>query len=94
MVEAAFARLGARPGATLSDYQKMSRAAGFEISHVEERLSDIRTHYDNLADQLAKPVAGLDADAATSITQSISRWQVALANGDITWGCFIARKPI
>lgn len=94
IVEAAFARLGARPGATLSDYQKMSRAAGFEISHVEERSSDIRTHYDKLADQLAKPVAGLEADAAASIVQSIARWQVALANGDITWACFVARKPV
>lgn len=94
MVEAAFARLGASAGATISDYQKMARAAGFEISHVEERMGDIRTHYDKLAGQLAKPVAGLDGDAVASIAKSISRWQAALASGYITWACFVARKPV
>ena len=94
MVEAAFARLGASAGATISDYEKMAGAAGFEISHVEERMSDIRTHYDKLADQLAKPIAGLDADSAAAIGKSISRWQAALANGHITWACFVAKKPV
>jgi cyclopropane fatty-acyl-phospholipid synthase-like methyltransferase len=93
MVEAAFARLGASAGATVRDYQEMALAAGFEISHVEERLKDIETHYDKLADQLAKPVAGLHADAKASIAKSISHWQAALAGGHITWACFVARKP-
>ena len=94
MVEAAFARLGASAGATISDYQKMARAAGLEVSYVEERQEDIRTHYDRLAGQLAKPVAGLDADAVASIAKSISRWQAALANGYVTWACFVAHKPV
>jgi len=94
MVEAAFARLGASAGATIGDYQKMARAAGLEVSFVEERLDDIRTHYDRLSGQLAEPVAGLDADAVASITKSISRWQAALAKGYITWACFVARKPV
>jgi len=93
MVEAAFARLGASAGATISDYQEMARAAGFETSHVEERLGDIKTHYDKLAAELTKPVIGLDADALASIAKSISRWQAALAKGYITWACFVARKP-
>jgi cyclopropane fatty-acyl-phospholipid synthase-like methyltransferase len=93
MVEAAFARLGAGAGATISDYQEMARAANFEISHVEERLGDIKTHYDKLAAELAKPATGLDADALASIANSISRWQAALAKGHITWACFVARKP-
>ena len=93
MVEAAFARLGASAGATISDYQKMARDAGFEVLHVEERLDDIRTHYDKLAEQLAGPDVSLDADARASITKSISRWQDALAHGYVTWGCLIARKP-
>lgn len=93
MVEAAFARLGASAGATISDYTKMAGDAGFEISNVEERKRDITTHYDKLAAQLARPVAGLDADALASIGQSISRWQAALANGHITWACLVARKP-
>lgn len=92
MVEAAFARLGASAGATIGDYQKMALAAGFEISHMEERQTDVKTHYDKLADQLAKPVAGLDADTKASIAESISHWQAALASGYITWGCFVARK--
>jgi len=94
MVEAAFARLGASAGATMGDYQKMARAAGLEVSFVEERLEDIRTHYDRLSGQLAEPVAGLDADAVASIAKSVSRWQAALAKGYITWACFVARKPV
>lgn len=93
MVEAAFARLGVSAGATISDYQEMARAAGFEISHVEERLGDIKTHYDKLAAELTGPVIGLDADTLASIAKSISRWQAACAKGYITWACFVARKP-
>lgn len=93
MVEAAFARLGAGAGATVSDYQDMARAAGFEISDFEERQSDIKTHYDKLAEQLARPIAGLNDDTLSSISESISRWQAALAGGHITWACFVARKP-
>jgi cyclopropane fatty-acyl-phospholipid synthase-like methyltransferase len=93
MVEAAFARLGASTGATIADYQEMAQAAGFEVLFAEERLDDIRTHYDKLADQLATPIASLDADALASIANSISHWQAALAQGHITWACFVARKP-
>ena len=93
MVEAAFARLGARAGATIGDYRHMASSAGFEMSHVEERASDIRTHYDKLAEQLARGVPGLAPEAAASIAQSISRWRAALAAGHITWACFVARKP-
>jgi len=93
MVEAAFARLGASAGATISDYQALARAAGFEIAHVEERLDDIKTHYDKLATALTRPVTGLNADALGSISKSISRWQAALAKSYITWACFVARKP-
>ena len=92
-VEAAFARLGASAGATINDYQAMAREAGLEISHVEERLSDIRTHYDKLAARLVEPVAGIDADALAAISDSISRWQEALADGHISWACFVAFKP-
>lgn len=93
IVEAAFARLGASAGATISDYQEMARAAGFTISYVEERLGDIRTHYDKLANELANPVIDLDTDMRDAISKSISRWQAALAKGYITWACFVARKP-
>jgi cyclopropane fatty-acyl-phospholipid synthase-like methyltransferase len=93
MVEAAFARLGASAGATIGDYQKMARDAGFEILHVEERLQDIRAHYDKLAEQLATPIANLDSDALASIRKSISHWQAALEHGHITWACLVARKP-
>ena len=93
MVEAAFARLGVSAGATISDYQEMTRAAGFEVSHVEERLGDIKTHYDKLAAELTRPVIGLDVDTLASIAKSISRWQAACAKGYISWACFIARKP-
>ena len=92
-VEAAFARLGASPDGTVSNYQAMARDAGFELSHVEERQSDIRTHYDKLAERLAEPIANIDDDALAAISSSISRWQEALADGHITWACFIARKP-
>ncbi len=94
MVEAAFARLGASTGATISDYKKMAQAAGFEVLHVEERLDDVRTHYDKLAAQLAEPIASLDANALASIAKSISHWQAALAHGHITWACYVARKPV
>lgn len=93
MVEAAFARLGASAGATISNYQEMARSAGFVIPYVEERLGDIKTHYDKLADELTKPIDGIDADALGSIEKSISRWQAALAKCYITWACFVARKP-
>ncbi len=93
MVEAAFARLGARVGSTVNDYQAMAREAGFELSFVDERPADIKAHYDKLAAQLEQPIAGLDADAKASISQSIGRWQAALAGGHITWACFVARKP-
>jgi hypothetical protein len=71
----------------------MAEDAGLEMQYHEERLNDIRTHYDKLASYLAKPISGLDAEALASISRSISRWQAALLNGDITWACFIARKP-
>lgn len=92
-VAAAFARLGAKAGATMDDYQSMATRAGFDVVHAEERRSDIRIHYDKLAERLAKPVPGLNPDAAASISASIARWQTALANGSITWACFVARKP-
>jgi sarcosine/dimethylglycine N-methyltransferase len=93
MVAAAFARIGASVGATVGDYERMARAAGFEVSFVEERAGDITTHYDKLAEQLEQPIADLDADAKAAISQSIGRWQAALAGDHITWGCFVARKP-
>lgn len=74
MVEAAFARLGASAGATINDYQNMALAAGFDMSHVEERRGDIKTHYDKLADRLSRPIDGLDEGAKVSIAKSISRW--------------------
>lgn len=92
-VEAAFARIGASADATARDYQRMAEEAGLVIEHVEERPGDIRTHYDKLADQLGQPGIELDAESAASISRSISRWQAALAGGDITWACFVARKP-
>jgi ubiquinone/menaquinone biosynthesis C-methylase UbiE len=93
MVAAAFARLGASVGATVADYQAMARTAGFEIPFVEERPGDITTHYDKLAEQLEQPIEGLEDDAKASISQSIARWQAALAGGHITWACFVAGKP-
>jgi sarcosine/dimethylglycine N-methyltransferase len=93
MVESAFARLGAAPGATARDYQDMARGAGFNIVHMEERPEDIQTHYAKLADRLAEPIAGFDPEAARSILKSIVCWQAALAGGHITWACFMARKP-
>lgn len=92
-VEAAFARLGASADATISDYQRMVENAGYELEFVEERQSDIRTHYDRLADQLAKPDIGLDAESVALIAKNISHWVAALANRDITWACFAARRP-
>jgi len=93
-VEAAFARLGASADATIGTYKAMAEEAGLEVLCVEERLGDIRVHYDKLADHLAKPISGLDAEAVASIARSISYWQAALSNGDITWACFVARKPV
>ncbi len=94
MVEAAFARLGAKVGATIHDYQEMAQTTGFILTYSEERLDDIKTHYDKLAFELTKPINGLDADARRAISNSISRWQAALAKGYITWACFVARKPV
>jgi 2-polyprenyl-3-methyl-5-hydroxy-6-metoxy-1,4-benzoquinol methylase len=93
MVEAAFARLGAAVGATPAHYRQMARGAGFDIVFAEERLSDIRTHYDKLAAALARPIAGLDEDTVGAISSSIASWRQALAGGHITWACFVARKP-
>lgn len=93
LVEAAYARLGAAAGATARDYCDMACAAGFDIEHVEERASDIKTHYDKLAEALEMPVSGLDADTKSSIANSIECWQMALAGSHITWACFVARKP-
>ncbi|MDJ0630186.1 MAG: methyltransferase domain-containing protein [Rhodobacter sp.] len=93
MVDAAFARLRARGGATPRDYRRMAVATGFELTHTEERPEDIATHYAKLAALLARRPDGLDPDAAGRIAESISRWQSALSGGHITWACFIARKP-
>lgn len=93
LVETAFARLGAKAGATPGDYRNMAIGAGFEITHAEERLKDIRVHYAKLAESLSKPVEGLDTNAAAQIAKNIAHWQAALADGYITWSCFIARKP-
>jgi sarcosine/dimethylglycine N-methyltransferase len=93
MANAAFARLGARAGATVSDYRQMAEAVGFEIALVEERPDDIRAHYDKLAKALAEPRPGFSADIARSISKNISCWQAAIAGGEITWACFVARKP-
>jgi len=94
MVEDAFSRLGAAAGATALDYQDMARSAGFELVHEEERLDDIRMHYDKLAEMLLIPNAALDEKAVAGISASISRWRAALAGGHITWACMVARKPV
>jgi len=93
MVEAAFARLGAKPGATISDYRAMAQSAGFTKIDAEERPADIKTHYNKLAAELSSPINGLSADAQAAIVNSISRWQAALAEGHITWASFVTRKP-
>nr|MDJ0777234.1 hypothetical protein [Gammaproteobacteria bacterium] len=93
MVEAAFARLGASAGATIADYREMARAAGFTVAQVEERAADIGTHYDKLAAALARPDLDLDANVRDAIAKSIGRWQAALAQGHITWACFVVHKP-
>ena len=93
MVDAAFARLGARAGATPADYRAMAEAAGFAIAAAEERPRDIRTHYDKLAEALSAPVPELDPAAQNAIAQSVARWRQALAGGHITWACLVARKP-
>lgn len=93
LVEVAFSRLGAAAGATVFDYEEMARSAGFEITYMEERPNDIRMHYAKLGKLLAKPVPGLNADIATSVSKNIHHWERALANGHITWACFVARKP-
>ncbi|MBK1634901.1 class I SAM-dependent methyltransferase [Rhodovulum adriaticum] len=93
LVDAAFARLGVRGGATPRDYIDMATAAGFNVTVVQERPADIATHYDKLAERLSRPVPGLDPQAAARIADSIARWQKALAGANITWACFVAHKP-
>ncbi|RIA47635.1 SAM-dependent methyltransferase [Dichotomicrobium thermohalophilum] len=93
LVNQAFERLGVKGGATPRDYKDMAVAAGFQVTHAEERPADIRTHYDKLAEQLAGSDTGLAAETAKKIAASIGRWQKALHGGHITWACFIARKP-
>jgi sarcosine/dimethylglycine N-methyltransferase len=93
-VDAAFARLGVRAGATPDDYTTMATGAGFVVDHVETRPADIKTHYAKLAGQLAVPVAGLAPAAAERIAGNIAKWQQALDQGEITWACFRARKPV
>ncbi len=92
-VRTAFSRIGSRAGATVRDYRRMAESAGLEVFHVEERRRDIRTHYDKLAERLAQPDVELDAEAKASIAKNLAYWQAALADGDITWACFAARKP-
>lgn len=93
LVAAAFARLGAAVGATVQSYAEMAEAAGFEVTLVDERPDDIRTHYDKLAEALQSPVEGISPEAQTKIAQNIANWQKALAGGNITWAMFVARKP-
>lgn len=93
LVDAAFERLGANSGATVADYQTMAEAAGFELSHVEERADDIRVHYDRLVEALANRPKGLSPEARDRIGASLGHWRRALAGGHITWACFVARKP-
>ena len=94
IVERAFDRLGAKAGATVSNYQNMATETGFHVIHVEERNGDIKTHYKKLAEKLNHPIEGLDSRARKSIAKSITYWQTALADHHITWACFVARKPL
>ncbi|MCB1739218.1 MAG: methyltransferase domain-containing protein [Gammaproteobacteria bacterium] len=93
-VRAAFARLGVSELAALDDYRRMVEAAGFRVEHVETRQADIRTHYAKLAERLRASVPDLDSSRVQAIASNIRLWQRALARGDITWACLIARKPI
>jgi cyclopropane fatty-acyl-phospholipid synthase-like methyltransferase len=93
LVAAAFDRLGVRDFATMGDYEAMARAAGFRIVHAEERRHDIETHYARLAEALAPPPAGLASDAAERIASSIATWRRAIADGHVTWACFVLRRP-
>lgn len=93
-VQAAFDRLRANAGATPEDYRAMALQADFNVLRLEERPADIRCHYKKLAEMLAKPIPGLDDDAATAIAASIDRWRAALSKGYITWACFVAQKPL
>jgi cyclopropane fatty-acyl-phospholipid synthase-like methyltransferase len=92
-VQPAFDRLGVLAGATPAGYRRMARDAGFVIRHAEERPHDIRAHYDRLADLLARGDAGLAPAAADRIAASLARWQAAIADGQITWACLVARAP-
>lgn len=94
IVQRAFDRLGAKAGATVSDYQNMAVETGFQIVHMEERHGDIKTHYKKLAEKLDNPIQGLSSGARESIAQNITNWQSALADHHITWACFVARKPL
>ena len=93
-VQKAFDRLGAKAGATVSDYQNMAVETGFHIVHLEEQYGDIKTHYKKLAEKLANPIQGLSSVARESIAQNVTYWQSALADHQITWACFVARKPL
>ncbi len=92
VVKRAFERLGAKPGATFDDYQRMARDAGFQITFAETRPHDISKHYDRLATDLERNNAALD-DHLRAVQANIMIWQEALVGGHITWGCVTARKP-
>jgi SAM-dependent methyltransferase len=88
----AFSRLGARADATPKRYRNMAESAGFGVDYFEERPTDIRTHYDKLAEELERPELQHDPKM-TAIRESISTWQRALEGGHITWISAVGRKP-
>lgn len=92
-VAAAFDRLGVRDFATRGDYEAMARAAGFLVEFSEERRGDIATHYAKLAAALDAPPEGLSETVTRRIAASIGHWRSAIEGGDITWACFVLRKP-
>ncbi|MFY0610877.1 MAG: methyltransferase domain-containing protein [Hyphomicrobiaceae bacterium] len=89
-VQAAFNRLRTDAGATPQDYTDMARNAGFFVEIVEERPGDIARHYDRLAEALGQ----MSDSEFEAVADSISKWQSALATGDITWACIVVRKPV
>ncbi len=92
-VQEAFDRLRATAGATPDDYQEMARKVGFDILHCEERVEDIRTHYEKLEAHLTAIEGDVSPRFFTSVGKSIATWRAAIDAGDITWACFLAKKP-
>lgn len=92
-----FGRLHLTDMETFTGYREAMERAGFVVTGIEDRTADLRTHYERLAEEIARMEPELkehiSADAIDEARRGAEMWRSCASRGRIEWGYLTARKP-